>query len=301
MNIHLENINLQSTSGPNHFAHKLIGHLGSLDFRFKLDEAPDAYLCFIESHRRLFDKTPTFQRLDGIYFNKVQNFQLQNVNIQRTYSNATGVIFQSKFNRDLVTRYFGEHNNSVVIHNGADVDKITQVDPISNQTLDNYENVWCCAASWRPHKRLRQNVDYFLTHAGLNDCLIVAGEVKDPSEVVSHDRVFYVGNLSVLMLYALYRRAKYFIHLAWLDHCPNVVVDARAAGCHIVCSSAGGTSEIAGPNATVVEEDVWDFEPVDLYNPPELDFSRKINNTQDVEYNMSIVAKKYAKFMKESL
>ena len=54
-----------------------------------------------------------------------------------------------------------------------------------------------------------------------------------------------------------------FIHLAWLDHCPNVVVDARAAACQIICSSAGGTKEIAGPSAIVIEEDEWDFEPVD--------------------------------------
>jgi len=80
------------------------------------------------------------------------------------------------------------------------------------------------------------------------------------------------------MLVALYRAADYFIHLAWLDHCPNVVVDARAAGAQIICSSAGGTKEIAGPDAVIIEEDEWDFEPCKLYEPPPMDFSRKQKN-----------------------
>ena len=42
-------------------------------------------------------------------------------------------------------------------------------------------------------------------------------------------------------IYKMYKASTHFVHLAWLDHCPNVVVDARASGCKIVCSSAGGT------------------------------------------------------------
>ena len=38
-------------------------------------------------------------------------------------------------------------------------------------------------------------------------------------------------------LLSLYKRSKYFIHLAWLDHCPNVVVDARASGLIVIGST----------------------------------------------------------------
>jgi hypothetical protein len=62
--------------------------------------------------------------------------------------------------------------------------------------------------------------------------------------------------------------------LALLDHCPNVVVEARASGCKIVCSSAGGTKEIAGPDSIVVGDVDWDWKPFELYKPPPLDFSR---------------------------
>lgn len=106
-----------------------------------------------------------------------------------------------------------------------------------------------------------------------------------------NERIFYVGEVSVPNLVSLYKRSKCFLHLAWLDHCPNVVVDARTAGCQIICSSAGGTREIAGLNGIIIEEPEWDFKPVKLYQPPTLNFSNKVKNTYDTEYNMNVVSK----------
>jgi glycosyltransferase involved in cell wall biosynthesis len=159
-----------------------------------------------------------------------------------------------------------------------------------------YENIWCCAASWRPHKRLNENVDYFLQHKGENDLLIVAGEVP-PDQRKIDNSIVYFGNLSQNQLYSLYKASKYFLHLAWLDHCPNVVVDARSSGCHIICSSAGGTKEIAGLNSTIIEEEDWDYSPIELYNPPKLNFARKKHNIFDSSCDMMGISKKYKKFM----
>jgi len=296
MNIHLENVNLQSTSGPNHFASKLVKYL---DTTFDLNKSPDARLCFIESHRRVFDDIPLFQRLDGIYFNTAQDYKLQNINIKRTYDNADGVIFQSRFNKQLITKYFGEHKNSTVIHNGADIKYINNIQPLQNKLLDKFDVIWCCASSWRPHKRLKENIKYFLEHSSDRECLVIAGTID---KVFARDkRIFYIGDLSIPQLISLYKRSKYFIHLAWLDHCPNVVVDARAADCQIICTSAGGTKEIAGPNAIIIEEDEWDFEPVELYKPPPMNLSKMIKNRWNIDYNidMSSVAGQYKEFLNE--
>ena len=173
---------------------------------------------------------------------------------------------------------------------------IEKIQPLENKIIDNHENVWTCAASWRPHKRLKDNIQYYLEHRSSNDCLVIAGQpdyhVKDPS-------IFYVGDLPYEKLLSLYKRSKYFLHLAWLDHCPNVVVDARASGCQIICSSAGGTVEIAGLEAIVIKESEWDFKPTRLYDPPVLDFSKKDKNDINTCYDMNNVAKKYADFMKK--
>ena len=287
MRLNVDNVNFSSNSGPNSFAAKLLPYLQRRGIEITADR-PDAHLCFIESPRSHYD-APMVQRLDGIYFNTRQDFVRQNHNIRRTYEMADGVIFQSQFNQKLISKYFGPHKNYQIIHNGADLEAIVSAPDFN---LTKYENLWVSAASWRPHKRLGENVRYFLEHSGAKDIMIVAGDVPTKDRVVD-DKVRYIGVLTQTQLYSLYKRCQTFVHLAWLDHCPNVVVDARAAGCRIVCSSAGGTKEIAGLDATVVEEEEWDLSPVDLYNPPVMDFDRKVKNTFDCDYNIENVAKKY--------
>ena len=85
------------------------------------------------------------------------------------------------------------------------------------------------------------------------------------------------------------------IHLAFLDHCPNVVVDARACGCKIVVASSGGTKEIAGIDATVVEDIEWDYRPLELYSPPSLEYSKKHKNNLDSVIDIDDVAARYIK------
>ena len=291
-NIHLDNVALGSQTGPNSFAGKLVKYASKAGWSFDSSMPPDAHLCFIETHRENFD-APMFQRLDGIYFNTQGNYNLQNANIKRTYDMADGVIFQSEFNKRLTTEYFGEHPNSTIIHNGADLEAINSVKPLENAVIDGYENVWSCASHWRPHKRLGENIRYFLENSGENDCLIVAGNTDYKN---THKRVFFVGSIPNEALIALYKRSKYFLHLAWLDHCPNVVVDARASGCKIICSSAGGTREIAGTGATVIKEEEWDMKPVELYKPPKMNFDKVIDNGLNSCYNMELVVDKYESF-----
>ena len=296
MKLSLENVNLNSNSGPNSFGQKLFKYMPSCGVTFENTPEPDAYLCFIESGRATHN-APLFQRLDGIYFNSSFDYTAQNSNIKRTYDMAKGVIFQSNFNKELTFKYFGPHSKYAIIHNGADLDLINSIEKIK---IDKYENIWSCASSWRPHKRLKENIRYFLEHSGPNDGLIVAGNVEDK---VKHERIHYVGELTTEKLFSLYKASRFFLHLAWLDHCPNVVVDALACGCQIICSSAGGTKEIAGENAIIIQEDDWDFSPIELYNPPPMDFARKHENIWNVnrEYDMTSVSKKYYNFMKGTL
>lgn len=292
MKIRLENVNLSSNSGPNSFAQKLVKYLLKEQHSL-VRENYDAALCFIETHNNL-DSNRIFQRLDGIYYNTDFDYKAQNSNIFNTYKRAKGVIFQSEFSKKLVTKFFGEHDNTCIIHNGADLELIESIKPIENKTLDLYENVWSCAATWRPHKRLNENIKYFLEHKGGRDCLVVAGK---PDYHYKEPNIFYVGELPYEKLLSLYKKSKTFIHLGWLDNCPNVVVDARASGCDIVCTSDGGTQEVAGPGAIVIQEN-WDFEPTKLYQPPPLDYTKKIKNKYNSCYNMKEIAEKYVEFMK---
>jgi glycosyltransferase involved in cell wall biosynthesis len=292
MKIFLENVNLNASSGPNSFAKKIIPHMVESGNEFTQHTAADISLCFIESPMENL-QIPRIQRLDGIYYNTRFQYELQNKNIKRTYDNSNGVIYQSHYGKKLVEKFFGIHRASTVIHNGADLFSISKAVPMNNQIPD--RKIWSCAASWRPHKRLSENIRYFMEHKSEKDILIIAGKaeetIKDPS-------IFYIGNLTQDNLYSLYKASDYFIHLAYLDCCPNVVVDARACGAKVICTTSGGTKEIAGKDSILIDEPEWNFEPIDLYNPPKIDFEKKIDNEWNTCYDISVISNKYLKFMR---
>lgn len=298
MKILFDNADFGSSSGPNSFARKLAEELIKRKHSVNESLKSDIQLSFIMASQDL--GMPIIQRLDGIYFNSEQDWKSLNEPIKKTYDISSGVIFQSNFNKQLSEKYFGEKILSTVINNGTDLSLIEKITPLSHPAIDGFENVWSCASSWRPHKRLKDNVRYFLECAGEKDCLVIAG--SNPDYEIKHERVFYVGNLEWEQLISLYKRSKYFIHLALMDHCPNVVVDARAAGCKIVCSSSGGTKEIAGINSVIVKDMEWDFVPFRLYQPPELDFGALCEPPQ-IEKSIDIkdVADSYLSFFEEFL
>ena len=98
---------------------------------------------------------------------------------------------------------------------------------------------------------------------------------------VGDRKIIMLGSVDYHTLRQLYDASSTFVHLAYLDHCPNVVVDAYAHDCQIVCSNSGGTQEI-GEGFTVIcekEEAPWDFSPIELYKPPEINF-RRVDNSK---------------------
>ena len=301
MKIFLDNVNIDSSSGPNGFAKKISSQFKkSNDVFYSIQELidsksiPDVQLAFIASQYKF---APIVQRLDGIYFNSEQDFSMLNKPIEATYAESEAVIFQSEFNKSLTEKFFGVHKNGFVIGNGTDIDRISKIPIVNSDILNSFENIWLCASSWRPHKRLKDNIDYFLKNSKKNDCLVVAGE--NPDYKINHEKILYAGHLSWIELVSLMKKSKYFIHLAWLDHCPNVVVDARAAGCHIICSSSGGTKEIAGLDCTIIQEEEWDLSPVPLYKPPKINFNSKSKNTIDSEIDIEKISEKYIKIFEE--
>jgi len=295
MKIFLDNVTINSSSGPNGFAKKISEEFVKKHevytsvYQLMNDKVnPDVQLSFIASECKL---APIIQRLDGIYFNSEQDFMSLNSPIEATYNEADAVIFQSRFNKKLTESFFGQRENSHVISNGTNISLMNDIIPMRAPNLNRFKKVWCCASSWRPHKRLKENIRYFKEYSKNNECLVIAGENPDVHE--HDDRIFYAGHLSWLDLISLMKRSSYFLHLSWLDHCPNVVIDARAAGCQIICSSSGGTSEIAGKDAVIIQEDEWDFSPTKLYSPPDMDFTIREAGKISPSYDIADVAESY--------
>lgn len=302
MRILFDGVNLDSSSGPNSFAAQLWKELKRQghDCTCITPYEPDIQLVFIQSSIGR-QTAPIVQRLDGIWHNTAQNWLQINQPIAAVHRAAAAVIVQSEFDRELVKRYIGPHDKTHVVPNGTNLAAVREKRKLTDSVMDQYEKVWCCAASWRPHKRLQANIEYFLANTDSDTCLVVAGE--NPDHIIEHDRVLYMGKVNRETLLRLYKRADTFIHLAYLDHCPNVVVDARAAGCDIICASSGGTHEIAGPGALIIQDEEWDFKPCKLYEPPELNFDAMRRNRDENHPSIDIanVALRYTKIFDEVL
>lgn len=292
MKICFENVNFTSNSGPNNFAGKLRHELQK-NGHTVTDADADVQLSFIESFNSFKNK---ILRLDGIYFNTEQDWENQNSNIKKSYKESAGIVVQSYFNLKLVSKYFGNRSNVKIIHNGTCLDIIKSI-PSATVKMEKPGKVWLTASSWRPHKRLNENIRLFHEFSEENDMLLVAGANCDSS--IDSDRVKYIGNLQWNNLISVMKLADNFIHTAWLDHCPNVVVDAKAAGCKLYCTNAGGTSELASEDDVVIIEDEWDFKPCKLYQPPELDFSNYRNGDYSGDYGIKVCHDKYLDFFSE--
>jgi glycosyltransferase involved in cell wall biosynthesis len=281
--IYFDNVNFGASNGPNNYAQKLAHKLTQLGHEIvgPRDE-PDAQISFIQVVNKV---APMLLRLDGIYFNSDQDWQAQNAPIKAAYDEADAVVVQSEYSKGLIEHHFGKRDNVKVIHNGTCHDIIEQVAPMnikkSIPQLAKFGEFWMCAAHWRPHKRLEDNVRYFETHASENAAMLVFGKIDDQALVdrlseLASDRVVYVGDQPWPVLISAMKSCSTFVHLGWLDNCPNVVVDALACGCHLVCSSAGGTKEIPGASCLnglewTEVQDTQTFGPCRLYNPPDLD------------------------------
>lgn len=289
MRILLDNVNIESSSGPNSFGRRLMiqsqktGHVIGSDVL-----NPEVQLSFIMATQK---RARMALRLDGIYFNSQQNWEMSNVPIKNSFHQAELVIYQSNFNKKLTEKYFGIAKKSVIINNGTCLQTIDSIPKLNQPNFDKYSEIWSCGSSWRPHKRLKENIGYFLEKSPDDSCLVVAGE--NPDYIIKHPRILYIGQLSWEQCIALYKRSSTFLHLAFLDHCPNVVVDANASGCKLVVASSGGTKEIAGINATIVKDLDWDMKPLDLYAPPKLDYSNIAKNDIDCNIDIVDVSKRY--------
>lgn len=277
MRIVFDNCNFSSTTGPNSFGTRLAKAFYNLGHEVVTDTSgADVSLVFIESTGRKL--TPIIvQRLDGIWFNP-QNYHTHNHRIKATWNIADGIVYQSEFDKKFITKMWDVHKNTVVIKNGIEVLPQTKfaITPLE-QLRARYKMMFCCSANWHGQKRLSANIDMFKhirTTIEPSSCLLVLGSNRDTNMLADND-VFYAGSQSHEVCAEVYAACNWMIHLSWLDHCPNVVVEALAQHTPVICSSDGGTRElINGYGIVVNEEKPYDFSLVDYDNPPVIDVTQ---------------------------
>ncbi len=300
----LSNVNLNSTSGPNTFGGRLANQLlkdGHEIIPEEMSHNSDAFLVFIEPRTEPPQNTRMVQRLDGIWF-KPDQFESHNKLIKWVYDRADHIIWQSEFDKKMTTTHWGERPGSV-IRNGIDVKKRNVTQQSLIEIRKRYEKVFVCSASWHRQKRLAENIELFklLRQKYESACLIVMG--GNPDFNANDPDVFYTGSVPHEICLEVYSMSDWMIHLAWLDHCPNVVVEALSQRTPVICTESGGTKELVGNRGLIIPETTkYNFELCDYDSPPKLDLSSidlpeiDILNLEDLR--IENVANKYLKALR---
>lgn len=260
-------------TGPNCFAKRLAIALGNLGHVAADPDDYDVALVFIEPTPRLDPKKPYVQRLDGIWFKPEQMAAGMNRGIHAAYDAATHVVWQSEFDKKMATKWFGDRPGTV-IPNGIEVAPATLRSETLIEMRAKFDMIFVCSSNWHPQKRFHDNFELYRAYKQKhpNSCLIVMGN-NPPQDALYQGRdVFYTGSIRHDLCMEVYSVADWMIHLAWLDHCPNVVVEAISQGCPVICSSEGGTQELVFNKNGLVHQDLepYKFDLVDYDNPPRI-------------------------------
>lgn len=274
MRVHFDNVNLQAPTGPNTFAVRLARKLLEMGHVCQFDgKDADVSLVFIEPSGQPLAPT-VVQRLDGIWF-KPDEFVTKNIGIRRQYDRADAVVFQSNFDRTMATKWFGNAKHGEVIHNGIDLTPVKEITIAKLAEMQaTYDRIYVCSSNWHAQKRLDANVRLFyrLREKHPNSCLIVLG--NHPDVRLASPNIFFSGPVPPEVYLQIYSVANWMLHLAWADHCPNVVIEALSQGTPVVCSEVGGTKELVGSYGKVLTEAPYDYELADYDNPPNIDINQ---------------------------
>ena len=213
-------------------------------------------------------------RLDGLYFRKC----MQNQNIFRSRELYDHIIYQGDFCKQQYEAFTGTIKDSTIIRNGVP-------DSFFNQetNLITCKNpVVIASAHWRRHKRLNEIIEAFSSPKLKNVELWVLNGKGFKGKVT--DNVKLMSNYKPSKLPQILQSATAMIHLAWLDWCPNSVIEGLASGLPVLCSHNGGTKELVKDDGIIIklEEDYKIGTRLDLYSPPKVDCEIIVKGIQEI-------------------
>lgn len=290
MKVYLPSLNKAPTTGKGFFYSRLSKALGLLGCEIVSDDSVRVDVAIHNVRVRKNNAPINIVRIDGVYHDTGKNYKKLNKSMFKGYHvDPSGIIYQSQFSHRMADRYLGKFNGSkTVIHNGASFDFYNSAPKKGKEFKYNFFTY----SRWRPHKRLVDIVESFLSANIVDSCLYIAGDLSK-SEVsekwmkkrFSLPNVKYVGTLNQVEIASYLNMVNAVIHLCWFDSCPNSVVEAIANKVPVICNNVGGTPEIVGlSNGYICNVDKkYNLKPVDLYHPPKID--RAI-----IAYNMNRAA-----------
>ena len=294
-------LDLKPNSGKQIFACRLAKALKKQGIKV-VDKKPDINIVIVKGVK---PNCKNILRLDGIWMNnRDDRLRDKNKKIYNIINTCDGIIYQNQFCKDASDRLIGKCKNKyAIICNGANPEEFK----VSCYQHDKPYFMALC--KWRPHKRLKSIICGFLNsdlHTTMD--LIVVGK---PDYTIKHNSIKYFGNIEHSHLIKILCGSVATIHLAYIDWCPNSVVESILANRPVIHTSSGGTKLIVQNDGICINENKeWEYNIIDLYNPPNLDIneiSQAYKSVLDVkvhertDLHIDNIAMKYVSFFKEVL
>jgi len=292
-------VELKHKSGKQNFAVSLAKAMSRKGVKITSPKSSNIHLVFVNGIKR---GGINVLRLDGALMNSNINSEAKNKKIRKTMKQCKGVIYQSKYSRNVCRKRIGHHKKSCIIYNGCN--------PQYFNNPYNHTRPYILAYSrWRPHKRLGAIIEGFLSSGVSQEYdLLIGGEVESKT---SHKAVLYLGKVKYKKMMNIVAGSSFVVHLAYLDCCPNSVVESLVAGKPVLHSCSGGTGEIVKDSGYSVEDVPYKYNIIDLYNINLPDINKAIDGYKYLASNkitvdrpdlhINIVADKYIKYLRSFL
>jgi glycosyltransferase involved in cell wall biosynthesis len=277
-------ISPHSFGGPSAFAYKFAQflHKRNIPYTFDLNGRYDVLLAVAtgpdpELVKKIKEKgTKVLYRINGVYLGREGYLSYDNKVLHQLHNFADKVIYQSKFSIMEVREYLGVdiEADPTIIYNGVD----TSLFSPEGEKLEReeYEHVLLSAGLFRPNKRAQDVIDampYILEKFPNTLYAIVGPESYGDILRTITDKIKYynikknavfIGPVEQSIIPIYYRSADIFMHLAWLDPCPNTVIEAMACGLPVIHAATGGTRELINEPELMIDSEYDNAKPYSL-------------------------------------
>ena len=211
-------------------------------------------------------------RVDGIHIEKDEKYSWRRHLIKDAIKKSDGVIFQSKFAYDMLTKILNVHGKKeFIIYNGASPDDY-KVKPIKSP----YEKNIIISGRYatdkvRPHKRIKEMVEIAKSYVKKHDNVRFWFLGKTRGEQSENLQIKYTGDLDEKEIRRYLVMADVMLNIGYWDWCPNSVVEALVAGCPVICGNHGGVPEIVKDCGMILPIDSVPLKPkLQKNKPPEI-------------------------------
>jgi len=287
------------TSGKIKFLGLLSRYLQEMGLKMDKNN-PDVLLHIGRDYKNYIKKSKLICRLDGLAINTDQDYSSSNNKIYKAVKNSNAIIYQNVFCKESYESFFPKlkkQKNKCILNGNV-------VKYHGNKEFSFLANV-----KWRPHKRVKETAMCFARACdmGLNSKLYITGEVSKEDRI-AHSSIVYAGWVQDGVLGQLLAKCSFGLHLAWLDWCPNTVVEYLCNGMSVLYSSSGGTKHVVQDSGISFIDKEWDFKPHKLYIPPKIDVDHvankiidltKIKNVNSGHVDICSIANQYSLFFNE--